>query len=103
MCDCVTVRLCDCATVRRSDCVRDSFLFFRRFWWEAVVMFQRSLLALVFAVGLEQPGLQAIVITLLCMAFVIAQYWCHPLQDSRANSMQVRAVQCNTLDCALPA
>lgn len=58
-------------------------------------MCQRSLLALVFAVGLDQPGVQALTITLLCMGFAVMHYWCQPLQDSRANSMQVSAAcQC---------
>jgi hypothetical protein len=61
-------------------------------------MLQRSLLALVFAVGMGQPGLQALTITLLCTAFVVLHCCCQPLQDHRANSLQV-ALRCIALRC----
>jgi hypothetical protein len=67
-------------------------------------MFQRSLLALVYASVTEEPGLQAMFTTLLCLLYVILHMLCAPLHSGSANRMQATLLVCLTVValCTVP-
>ena len=63
-------------------------------WWESVLMAQRLALGLVFTFGAAQPGVQALVLTLLCTAFTALHCAVGPLRHPHAGALQGLLLLC---------
>ncbi len=51
---------------------------------------------MVFTVGSTQPGVQALVLTLLCLAFLLLHVFVAPMRSAGANSLQSALLVCLT-------
>lgn len=65
------------------------------FWWEAVLMGQRVLLGLVFTfVPASAPATQSLVLTLLCVGFLVAHTTASPFVDPQSQTLQTVLLYC---------
>lgn len=60
----------------------------RAYWWEAALMAQRLSLGLTVTFGASKPGVQAIVMTLLCFTFGYMHTIVAPMRPSTAQTLQ---------------
>lgn len=59
-------------------------------------MLQRLVLALVFSLGTSSPGVQSLLLTLLCLLFTILHCALQPMRDPQANTLQTVLLVCLT-------
>lgn len=69
----------------------------QRPWWEAVLVLQRLVIALVFAFGSSYPGLQTLLQTSLCILFLATHLIERPLQNPEAHWLQTLLLFCLAL------
>lgn len=66
------------------------------YWWEAALMAQRLILGVVFTFGGEQPGVQAIVLTLLCGSLGYLHLLLVPMRSPDSQDLQAALLFCLT-------